>query len=221
MRLVEQKSYFLIEDLFFSSVVCGFSKSNLEGILPQDVHNVLSFLKLKPAVSYMCQLHSAEIHCLDRPGVYNGDALFTKTKNNALVVKTADCLPIFFSQATEGIIGILHLGWRSAQKGILGKIPYQLGLFKIVLGVGLRQCCFEVGREFLEYKAFKPFLKLRDTKIYFDAVGFAKTALIKKGIRQKNIFDVNICSFCSRQPFFSYRRTKTPSRTLSFILNIE
>ena len=220
MRLIEHTSYLLIEDFFPSGVVVGFTKPNLEGILPQDSHKVFSSLKLEPQVSYMNQLHSAIVHCIDKPGAYNADALFTTTKNQALIVKTADCLPIFLAKSDSKIIGILHMGWRSAKEGILDNIPYELDSFKVGLGVGLRQCCFEVGDEFLEYRAFKPFLKEREDKVYFDPVNFAKSTLIEKGLKERNLFDMGICSFCSDKGFFSYRRSKTSSRTLSFILNI-
>ena len=82
----------------------------------------------------------------------------------------------------------------------------------------MRKCCYEVGDEFLGYLPMKPFVESQEGKLYLDPIGFAKEKLKLKGLRNENFFDVNICSYCSPENFFSYRKTKTPHRTLSFVV---
>ena len=226
MRIAEHEYYYQIEGIFNSEVIAGFTKPALRGILPKDIYRALSSCKVKISLAYLNQLHSAEVCFVDEGGRYDGDALFTKRKNQALAVKTADCLPLFL--ASGNYTGIIHMGWRSAEKGILDNISCDLTEFKVTLGVGLRKCCYQVGDEFGQYQNFKPFLEKRSSKLYFDPVSFAKHQLLNQGLKEDNFFDLNLCSLCHsfccgkgwEKNFFSYRQNKTDSRTLSFILKI-
>ena len=209
----------MIKDFFPPNVIAGFTKPALKGILPHDVHTALSFLNRKLSVSFLNQPHSATIQYIEEPGLYDGDALFSRLKSNVLAVKTADCLPIFLSSSKLDTIGLVHVGWRSAKDDILNNIKFNLSSFRAALGVGLRKCCFKVGEDFLSFNNLFPFLQKRDGELYFDPVDFAKETLIKKGLK-KGISDTGICSFCSGRDFFSYRKNKTSLRTLSFILKI-
>lgn len=219
MRLAEYENYILIEDFFSPPIIAGFTKPTLKGVLPDDIYKVLAFLDKEISVSFLNQLHSARIHYLERPGVYDGDALFSQLKNNVLVVKTADCLPLFFSSSKLGVIGLVHMGWRSAKEKILENIKFDLSSFRTALGVGLRKCCYRVSDEFLSLPNLSSFLEERNGGLYFDPVSFTREGLAKKNLKEE-VFDINICSFCSNKDFFSYRRDKTDSRTLSFILKI-
>ena len=115
----------------------------------------------------MDQMHQEKVLDIERPGIYTCDAIFTKLLNNILIVRTADCLPIIFSDTNSQRIGVLHMGWKSAQKGILNNLPYSLEGFKVILGVGLRKCCYQVGEEFSSYKEFSPFLTKKDDNLFF------------------------------------------------------
>jgi copper oxidase (laccase) domain-containing protein len=90
--------------------------------------------------------------------------------------------------------------------------------FKVIAGVGLRQCCFEVGEDFKSYDNFKEFVKPREGKLFFDPVGFARKKLSGKGLKPENFIDLDICSFCSKENFFSNRKDGTDNRTLSFVM---
>jgi copper oxidase (laccase) domain-containing protein len=222
VRIVEHEHYYQVEGVFNSEVVAGFTKPTLEGILPDDIYKALQPCKTKISLAYLNQLHSAQVCFVDKGGRYTGDALFTKRNNQALAVKTADCLPLFL--ASGNYTGIIHMGWRSAAKGILDNISCDLTEFKVTLGVGLRKCCYQVGEEFSHYQNLKLFLEERNSKLYFDPVSFAKHLLSSQGLKEDNFFDLNLCSLCHskgrEKNFFSYRRNKTGSRTLSFILKI-
>ena len=220
MKLVGSRLCVLIEDFFPSNrVVAGFSGPSLRTDSAEVIYQVLPVSGKRPSLTYMNQLHSSEILQIKDPGVYDCDAVFTRFKSNVLVVKTADCLPLIFSDDSSDTIGVLHMGWRPAEKGILGKIPYDLSSFKVFAGVGLRQCCYEVGREFMN-SALAEYVSKRDERLYFDPVAFARDKLASKGLAKDNFFDSGICSFCSDKGYLSYRKTKTKDRMLSFILRI-
>lgn len=218
MRLTDREYCHTIEDIFSPGVVAGFTKTNLKGDPVRDVKKALADLHKDFKVAHLKQIHSTKIHTIKKAGIYEGDGLFTMKENLALVVRTADCLPVFFYSEKLGAIGVVHMGWQGALGGILNNMELDLSSFKAAAGVGLRKCCYALGEEFLKYQQVSPFLEKRQKGLYFDAVSFAKTALIKKGLKKENFFDVNICSFCPGDNFFSYRRDKTSSRTLSFML---
>ncbi len=50
------------------------------------------------------------------------DGMITREPDVALVIRTADCLPLFFHSGTEGehsLVGVIHCGWRGLSRGIL------------------------------------------------------------------------------------------------------
>jgi YfiH family protein len=220
MKLTEKKDHYLIEDLFPGSIVAGFTKTALEGRdVEREIKSVLSaHAGADTKVAFMRQLHSGVVHNIDKEGVYDGDALFTGEKGVALVVKTADCLPLFFYDEKNDSVGVLHLGWRPAKEGILDNIGIDFTSARVLAGVALRQCCFEVTDEFLSFRKLAPFVKKRGEKLYFDPVGFSRSVLAAKGIKEGRFNDLNMCTMCHSSNFFSFRRDKTEKRTLSFII---
>ena len=218
MKLAERKHCVLIEDFFTFQTLSGFTKNSLAGSLPQDIQTALSFSDRQSKVAYLNQIHSEKVLLVDQAGCYEGDGLFTKNSGLVLVVKTADCLPLLFESRELGVIGSVHMGWKSAKAGILDNLPYELGSFKVVAGVGLRKSCYEVGDDFLNHQPFKPFIEKVDARFYFNPVEFARSELIARGLKEDNFIDLDICSLCSKSNFSSCRRGDTSSRTLSFIL---
>ena len=226
MKLIEKENCFLIEDFFPLNIIAGFTKRSLKGVLPEDIKGIMNSLGINPDVSSMNQTHSSKMFQVNKPGVYDGDSIFTRQKNHVLVVKTADCLPIIFCSEDTKVIGVIHMGWRSADKGILDNIYKSIfnnknedTAFKIALGPGLRSCCYEVGTEFLNYSKVKEYLDFRKNNLYFDPVDFVKQHAVKNDYKKFSFFDTGVCTFCSDKFFFSYRKFLDSNRTLSFILN--
>jgi YfiH family protein len=220
VKLTDKGYYYSIEDFFSPGVVAGFSKTELKGDPTQDLKQALTTQGKDFKIAHLKQIHSTKIYPVKKGGIYEGDGLFSAQHNLALVVRTADCLPILLYSQDLDVMGVIHMGWRGAKEGILEKIPYELSSFKAVMSVGLRKCCYAVGKEFLAHKNIADFVAKRGEELYFDPVEFAKSFLTRQGLKAENFFDVDICSFCSRENFFSFRRNKTDSRTLSFLLKI-
>ncbi len=218
MKLAEKETCFFIENVFPGNILAGFSKPNLQS----DSRNGLSLLLRpfvkQPQIASLRQIHSSKIHHINKPGEYIGDGITTQENGIICSVRTADCMPVIFYSCDFDVIGVIHMGWKGAKEGILDNIKYDLGSFKVIAGVGMRKCCYEVGSEFFEYKEFKKNITEDNNKLYFDPIQFIKDKLFPRGLREENFFDLGICSFCSKEGFFSFRRNKTEERTISFII---
>ncbi len=220
MKQIERSHCYLIENVFGPGVIAGFSKPELSGDIRADIPACLDFLKILPGLSYMHQTHSVRVQRVTQAGVYEADGLFTSRENQALVVRTADCLPLIFYSRKLGMTGVVHMGWRSAEGGILENLPGGLSSFRVVAAVGLRKCCYAVGREFLSSRRLGPYVSARGGSFFFDPVIFAREILGGHRLDKKNFFDLGICSFCGSGGFFSYRRNATVNRTLSFVVKL-
>lgn len=219
LKKIEGAGYACIwEDVFPVSVIAGFTSPVMGGDVALDMPQVLSSIGKDSELACMKQVHGADVKLIGEPGVYECDGLFTGESDLALIVRTADCLPLVFYSEKARVVGVVHMGWRSAAAGILENIPFDISSFICVAGVGLRVCCYRVGDDFLENDRMKTFITRRPEGYYFDPIDFARRNLIRSGLRDSNFFDAGECSFCSGEEFHSHRRTGTTGRTLSFIV---
>jgi len=216
IRLVEKEHAYIVSG---SSPIVGFTKDSVCGKPGAGTRMALAFLGRRFDVAYMEQVHGSKVMAVKRPGRYRCDGIVTDKKGIALVVKTADCMPIILYNNRSGAIAAVHMGWRSARDGILENLPFaDLSDFVAVAGVGMRKCCYRVGSEFAGYERVAQHLARRSECYYFDPVGFILETLTAKGLKAENFIDTDICTQCSGYDIFSYRKTKTEDRTLTFVL---
>jgi YfiH family protein len=153
------------------------------------------------------------------------DAFVTDIKNLPLAVFTADCLPVFFFDSNFECIGLAHAGWRSTKEHIAAKTVNLMrdkfgclaANIRVGFGPAIRGCCYEVGSGFNAY--FKEGLANRQGRYYLDLVELNKNQLLAAGIREENIYDCGICTFCRNRDFFSYRKEgKNCGRMMSIMM---
>ncbi len=228
MGLIEQKGVYVFEEFEELGVVAGFTDKRFAGIdIEADFKKVSEYLDITyDRIVYLEQVHSNNIVLPESTAnLYKGDGLVTFRENEVLVVRTADCLPVFICDCDNRFVGMIHLGWRPAKSGIIDNFIRLAGTewklnFKDLfagIGPGLRDCCFEVGEEFLGYDCFKEYICKRNGKYFLDLAVFMKNKFIQAGSGD-NFLDTGICS-AEDESFYSYRRNKTANRTLSFIIN--
>ena len=140
------------------------------------------------------------------------DSLITKILRMPLTVLTADCLPLFILDPKKRAIGLVHAGLRGvAQNIVLNTLAKMSNCFGtktcdclVVLGPCLRDCCYEVKKEF---RAIFPKHTLkRKTKLYFDLATCVVGQLEGLGVNRDHIFDSQLCTACRQEEFFSYRK---------------
>jgi polyphenol oxidase len=167
------------------------------------------------------QIHSPDIAIIDEN--YDGtrpqaDALVTATPGIILGVLTADCGPILFADAENGVIGAAHAGWKGALTGVLentieAMIALGAGRQSIiaVLGPSISQTNYEVGPEFVarflaEDESYSRFFmpSTREDHSMFDLPGLTVKRLQDAGVTAEC---ENICTYGDENRFYSYRRT--------------
>jgi hypothetical protein len=152
------------------------------------------------------------------------DAVLTDQPDLPIVVRTADCLPVYLYDARHRAIGVAHCGWRSTQKHILKKTidlmhkfyRTQAGDLKVALGPALRSCHYEVGNEFLEF--FPEQTQKRDGKIFFDLIKANRTQLNEAGVSSDHIADCQICTYCDPDLHSHRRDGARAGRLLSLMM---
>ena len=174
---------------------------------------------VKKKIILLNQIHSNKIYFIKKISKKKllGDGLITNTKNLAIGILTADCVPILLFDPKKNIIGALHAGWKGAYK-MIGKkmINYfkkkgsKLNNIIAVLGPSISQENYEIKNDFkvnfLKQNAenTKHFKTIKN-KIYFDLRGYIFKQLKNAGIQ--NIEIIKKDTFNPKNNFFSARRS--------------
>lgn len=152
------------------------------------------------------------------------DALMTRSKNIAIGVLSADCVPLLFYVPSSQTIAAAHAGWRGLQKELPKKMIQQLVRFagadpaEILIAIGpcIRPCCYEVKQDIAEH--FSGNCSSRNGKIYLDLAAQTTSQLTAMGVGEDQIADTDICTSCRNEEFFSYRlEGEKAGRILSLI----
>jgi len=135
------------------------------------------------------------------------DGLWSDEPTRAMLLLTADCLPIAIarSDAESPAVAILHAGWRGLLAGIAAAGVRALGTGRLAAAIGpaIGPCCYEVGEE-----VAAPFREafgddvVREGRL--DLWSAAERALRAAGVERVDRFD--LCTSCDPMRFFSHRR---------------
>ncbi len=140
---------------FYGAERPGFGENT-----PATYNEILASVVGASAICFLHQVHGDRIHEVKNaaPGVRlvgEGDALITGDAGTALVIRTADCMPILIFCPTTGLIAAVHAGWRGLASRIVSKTlatlaeSYQAekaGL-QFVVGPCISGDAYEVGAE--------------------------------------------------------------------------
>jgi purine-nucleoside/S-methyl-5'-thioadenosine phosphorylase / adenosine deaminase len=136
-----------------------------------------------------------------------GDALWTDEQDVAMMLITADCLPVALARenGSEPALAVLHVGWRGLLEGIAEAAVGAIGNGRLaaVIGPGIGPCCYQVGPEVAEpfRERFGPAVLQGD---HLDLYSAAEKALQAAGCGA--VERVEMCTSCHPDLFFSHRR---------------
>ncbi len=130
------------------------------------------------------------------------DALVTHGERYALVVAVADCVPV--ALVGEGVVGMVHSGWRGTLSGIGGKTARVVGVpVRAYIGPCIRGCCYEVSEELADEFAERfgsEVVSGRNLSLP-DAI---RVDLEEAGVGQ--VHDLGLCAGCRPDLFYSHRK---------------
>lgn len=140
------------------------------------------------------------------------DALTTSQTGVALLIRSADCLPLLFADPMRAVIGIAHAGWR----GLAAQLPAKMLAWlrqiyhcdpqdvRVAVGPAIRKCCYVVGPEFAS--VFGACVREERGRRTCDLVGIAVQQLQRAGVAARHIFDTQHCTACEPQHWYSLRK---------------
>lgn len=176
------------------------------------------------------QVHGDRIVALSaewirQPGVFfasalsDTDGLITNVKGVGLMIKAADCVPVFLYDSEHRAIGLVHAGWRGTSRGIVKAAikafaeNYGTSPDALIAGVGpgIGKCCFAVGEEVWEafgaQESDPTLWSVRSNgSRLFDLKGAIVLDLLRCGVKAEAIEVVDACTCCRDDLFFSHRR---------------
>jgi polyphenol oxidase len=142
-----------------------------------------------------------DLESKDGLGDLEADGQATSVRGLAVMVVTADCLPV--AVAGGGVVAMLHAGWRGLAAGVLEQGVLAVrelagpGPLSAVIGPGAAACCYEVGPEVHEA------LSVRREGSTIDLPSVARSKLKAAGVQ--DVRTVGACTICDPR-FYSHRR---------------
>ncbi|KAB3538574.1 peptidoglycan editing factor PgeF [Alkaliphilus pronyensis] len=148
------------------------------------------------------------------------DGLITKQAGIPLMSFYADCVPLFFVDTKEKVVGLAHAGWRGTVLKIGKKtIAKMIETYNtkpenviVIIGPSIGKCCYEVSHEVIErfninFTDTSNFVVSKDKGKYMLDLWMANRLALKEiGVLNRNIITSNICTGCNLQLFYSHRK---------------
>ena len=198
----------------------------------KDWKRFLESLNLPPGhFATVKQVHGAKVvtasPSLNPAGDLEADGMVTREPRLPLIIRTADCAPVFLFDPVTPAIGICHVGWRGAKAGMIertvekmeGEFGTSPARLEAAVGPAICVSCYEVGKEFKS--DFPNFVTEKDSRYYFDLIGEVKSQLYGCGVSGISVKESGFCTACSTDRFFSARREGQETGRLLSLLMLE
>ncbi|MCW7493751.1 polyphenol oxidase family protein [Leptospira sp. 2 VSF19] len=181
------------------------------------------------------QVHGDSIHqvMLETSGdaassnlIWEGDGLYTELPNRLLVVRTADCVPVFLYSSKRPLVAIIHSGWKGASLSITERMiekVIEMGFSQeelhMEIGPYIQGSDYEVGSDVANFFSHLGeevcFPKGKD-KFLLD-VGLAIEKRVKEKFQRLGGVENSHTNVYGSPLYFSHR-AKEEGRNLNFIL---
>lgn len=156
---------------------------------------------------------------ITRPPINACDALITNTPDVPLVIRTADCLPIFILDTSKKAIGLIHAGWKGTVGNITGRTlmamadRFDISPSNCIIAIGpcISKDCYEVdvkvAGNIVNSDYHGDCLDRVDEKHWhLDLAKMNIEQLIMSGVKEDHIHVSGKCTHCETDTFYSYRK---------------
>jgi len=140
-----------------------------------------------------------------------GDILVTTLPGVALVVQTADCVPVVL--AGPKTVGIAHAGWRGSAANAacaaveeMARAGAPASSLRAWLGPSIGPCCYEIGGEVAAQFAGDFARRSSSGRHTLDLRAVNRSQLVAAGIPAASISTHPACTRCGGVTYASYRR---------------
>lgn len=173
------------------------------------------------------QVHGGDVIAApDEDASHSADGMWTRNPLDVLVVKAADCAPVWVVDRGDKAIALVHAGWRGVAAGIVERAIAVLerqggdpATFAVAVGPHIGPCCFEIGPEVAaqfrdDPGAVASAAGLRVDRRRPDSEALDLSAAIayraaSSGVHPSDILVCTACTRCRADIFHSYRRNGT------------
>lgn len=159
-------------------------------------------------------------------GAPDADGIWTRDSSDILVIRAADCAPVWIVDPPHKTIALVHAGWRGVSAGIVGNALEALESaganredLHAAIGPRIGPCCFEVGPEvsalFLDdvgavgNASVLVVERKRADGVSLDLGAAIEHRLIAGGVADTRIDAADACTRCHKDLLHSYRRNGT------------
>lgn len=216
----------------------GDAAPHLASARPRDrfVGSLAESLGLsKDRLVWLNQVHGARVRIIRRPpagGVLRStDGCATSAQGLALLIRTADCLPILLYDHRRRAVCALHAGWRGLLGGIVANgvsavcrlASCRPSSLAAAFGPSIQSGCYEVGEEIRDQFVRRfgswagTFFRRNGTAFRMSLAGLAARQLRIEGLRPSAIRFCRVCTACDRDRCYSFRARKDAGRNATFI----
>lgn len=210
----------------------GYSaiKRIAEGLrIPEHEYQIASHLVFAE------QIHKNNVH-ICRPGDESSirlytDALISNIPSQILGIYTADCVPILLYDPKNHIIGAIHAGYKGLEEGIILRCikkwmkNFNSSPLDILVGIGpfIHVCCYEVKEDLIERSqknGWISYIEKREAKLFLNLKAIVYHELQNCGILLNKIEDIEMCTSCRKDIFFSARKRTLEEERGSSIISL-
>lgn len=169
---------------------------------------------------WLNQVHSSSVIQVDSgmTDLPDADGSFTREAGVVLAILVADCIPVFLCSLSGKEVAVIHAGWRGLADGVITQGIKRFGEKELVawIGPGIGPCHYEIDGSLRHRFAQKFVLSGRDDAHWMlDLPGVAAQQLMDAGVSR--IFRSEICTYCSDDSFYSFRRDGQTGRFAALI----
>ena len=186
----------------------------------QPAHHAAWMRALGMADLRLCDVHQVHGTALchadalplgaERP---HADALTSRDPTRAILVRTADCVPILLGSTDGRQVAAIHAGWRGLAAGIIAQTIARIGLsqgsFVASIGPCIGLAAFEVDEDVAQVFTAQglPADFHSWSKPHLDLATIAAHQLQAAGAAE--VENSHLCTYADARRFFSFRRDRT------------
>ena len=161
------------------------------------------------------QVHGKRVEIVNKPGIVSQcDGLITDQPNLYLTIQTADCFPVFLLEEEQGVVALLHSGWRGTAANIVAEaIRKMVAEFSVrpenmvaAVGAGIQQTCYQVDAATAQRFDDRYLIPDGEDHFLLNVQANIVDQLITAGIPADRIEADATCTHCATDMYYSYRR---------------